>query len=122
MPVLWKLLNPLRGWIAFTFFSHKILRWLCPFFLLAMLVCNAALLSQPLYRICMYGQLGFYAISLLGGVTPAAVRAPKLLRVGAMFVGMNAALFVGFWRWLFGTQKGAWRRTAHTQEAEVAVP
>src|SRR5262245_5410690 len=31
--LLWRLLDPRHGWIAFTFFSHKILRWLCPFFL-----------------------------------------------------------------------------------------
>jgi len=30
MDVLWPLLSPTRGWIAFTFFSHKILRWFCP--------------------------------------------------------------------------------------------
>src|SRR5262249_30950742 len=33
--LLWRLLNPRSGWVAFTFFSHKILRWVCPFFLVA---------------------------------------------------------------------------------------
>ena len=32
LSVLWPLLSPARGWIAFTFFSHKVLRWVCPFF------------------------------------------------------------------------------------------
>ena len=32
---LWKLLDPRRGWVAFCFFSHKLLRWACPFFMLA---------------------------------------------------------------------------------------
>src|SRR5205085_81616 len=36
--LLWRLLNPARGWVAFTFFSHKVLRWVCPFFLLGLLV------------------------------------------------------------------------------------
>ncbi len=31
------LLNPGQGWTAFTFFSHKVLRWLCPFLLIARL-------------------------------------------------------------------------------------
>jgi hypothetical protein len=30
---------------------------------------------------------------------------------------MNAALLVGFWRWVRGTQKGAWRRTARLEGA-----
>ena len=34
LAVLWPLLDPRNGWIALTFFSHKVLRWLCPFFLI----------------------------------------------------------------------------------------
>src|SRR3954471_98549 len=41
--VLWRLLNPARGWIAFTFLSHKILRWACPFFLIGMFAFNLVL-------------------------------------------------------------------------------
>src|SRR6185295_18870310 len=43
-----RLLNPKSGWVAFTFLSHKILRWLCPFALLSMLVSSLAL---PGYRV-----------------------------------------------------------------------
>ena len=34
VPLLWRLLNPRYGWTAFAFLSHKILRWLVPFFCL----------------------------------------------------------------------------------------
>src|SRR5262245_28134456 len=33
--MLFRLLSPRNGWTSFTFASHKILRWLCPFALLA---------------------------------------------------------------------------------------
>ena len=39
--MLWPLLSPANGWVAFTFLCHKILRWVCPFFLLAALVANS---------------------------------------------------------------------------------
>src|SRR5687767_11138310 len=39
--MLWRLLHPRHGWVALTFLSHKILRWLCPFFLIGMLVTSA---------------------------------------------------------------------------------
>jgi hypothetical protein len=38
-----------------------------------------------------------------------------------MFVAMNAALLVGFWRWLSDTQRGAWQRTARSSEITAAA-
>jgi hypothetical protein len=32
-----------------------------------------------------------------------------------MFSSMNAALFVGFFRWLLSRQTGTWQRTARQQ-------
>jgi hypothetical protein len=34
-----------------------------------------------------------------------------------MFVSMNAALLLGIVRWLRGTQRGIWQRTARTANA-----
>src|SRR5262249_31055742 len=48
--LLWKLMNPRLGWVAFTFFSHKVLRWLCPFFLLVLMVSNLLLWGEPFYQ------------------------------------------------------------------------
>jgi hypothetical protein len=39
-----------------------------------------------------------------------------------MFTGMNAALLVGFWRWLRGSQQAAWKRTMRLAEADGATP
>ena len=121
--MLWRLLDPRRGWVAFTFLSHKILRWLCPFFLLGLLASNVALLAsdRPLYQYLLLGQVGFYLASLLAAFVPAGHGSLKPLRLAAMFTGMNAALLVGFWRWLWGTQKGAWRRTARQAETNGAA-
>ena len=48
--MLWKLLDPRQGWIAFTFFSHKVLRWLCPFFLIGLLASSVLLWDTPFFR------------------------------------------------------------------------
>jgi cellulose synthase/poly-beta-1,6-N-acetylglucosamine synthase-like glycosyltransferase len=63
--MLWKLLDPRQGWIAFTFFSHKLLRWLCPFFLIGLLASNALLWGSPFFRWAFASQLTFYGVSLL---------------------------------------------------------
>jgi cellulose synthase/poly-beta-1,6-N-acetylglucosamine synthase-like glycosyltransferase len=104
--MLWPLLDPRRGWIAFTFLSHKIIRWLCPFFL------AAALLSSILVsRWALLGQMGFYAAATAIYLSSGKLRMPRLLRLASMFTSMNAALLVGFIRWLRGSQRGTWRPT-----------
>ena len=117
--MLWRLLDPRRGWIAFTFLSHKILRWLCPFLLLGMVVSNALLCTEPVYLGLLAGQLAFYLASYVVARLPARVKLLKPLRLTTMFTGMNLALLVGFWRWASGGQNAAWRRTARLAEANA---
>jgi cellulose synthase/poly-beta-1,6-N-acetylglucosamine synthase-like glycosyltransferase len=119
--LLWRLLDPRRGWVALGFFSHKVLRWLCPFFLLGLLASSALLGERPFYRSALLGQAFFYLISLLAVFFPTWTRALKPLRLATMFTGMNAALLVGFWRWLCGSQRATWRRTDRVVAAERAV-
>jgi cellulose synthase/poly-beta-1,6-N-acetylglucosamine synthase-like glycosyltransferase len=119
--LLWRLMNPRRGWVAFTFFSHKVLRWLCPFFLIGALVANSALWRSPFYAVLMALQLAFYAAALIGGHVGKGVPLSPVFRLANMFVGMNAALFVGFFRWLSGSQGGAWSRTQRTCETDLSV-
>jgi cellulose synthase/poly-beta-1,6-N-acetylglucosamine synthase-like glycosyltransferase len=108
---LWRLLNPLNGWVAFTFLSHKLLRWACPFFLIGMLALSAARWEDPLYRALFLGQVAFYAMSAVVPFIPTRVRPLKPLRLTTMFTRMNLALLLGFWRWLRGSQGGAWQPT-----------
>src|SRR5262249_28875794 len=55
------LLSPLRGFPAFAFWSHKVLRWCAPALMLVALAANAALLDRPFYRFTMAVQVGFYS-------------------------------------------------------------
>jgi cellulose synthase/poly-beta-1,6-N-acetylglucosamine synthase-like glycosyltransferase len=119
--MLRELLDPRQGWVAFTFLSHKILRWFCPFFLVGMLAASLLLWERPFFRACVIAQFAFYLISIVTPLLPARVRVPSLLRLASMFTGMNAALFVGFLRWLTGRQKGAWRRTPRASEVSRAI-
>jgi len=113
---IYPVLNPLRGWIAFTFVSHKLLRWVGPFLLIALAAVNVALLDQPVYRALMLLQAAFYLIATAGLLLP--VRAwPKAARLPALFVTVNAALFVGFCKWLCGQISAVWQPT---QRAEAA--
>jgi cellulose synthase/poly-beta-1,6-N-acetylglucosamine synthase-like glycosyltransferase len=114
LSMLRKLLDPRQGWIAFTFFSHKILRWLCPFFLLGMLMTNPFLCEQPFYQFLMVCQVGFYLTAFLATFVPSGVKFSRPLRLATMFTAMNVALLIGFWRWLRGSPQGIWQSTIRT--------
>ena len=109
--LLWRYLDPRRGWCALAFWSHKVLRWLCPFFLLGMLVISALLAARTLYRDLFLAQIGFCGLSLLAPVTVNRVRGLRFLLLTTMFTLMNAALLVGFWRWLARKPRGIWEPT-----------
>lgn len=115
--LLWRLLDPRRGWVSFTFLSHKILRWFCPFFMLGALLSSVLLWHDPIHRLLLGGQGLFYSAALATTLAPDRVRLPKPLRLAAMFVSMNGALLFGFVRWAKGNQSGMWRRTSRTTEA-----
>ena len=89
--LLWRLLDPRQGWIAFSFLSHKVLRWLCPFFLIGLLVTSALLWDRAFFRWVLAAQVGFYATSLLAALAPPGLRVPKPIRLMMMFTSMNAA-------------------------------
>jgi biofilm PGA synthesis N-glycosyltransferase PgaC len=106
----WRSLLPWRGFHSMAFWSHKVLRWLAPFFMIAALVSNFLLLPHPVFLVTMILQLLFYALALLGQLT----RSRKFVLFSApyYFVTINLALLFGFFRFITGTQQAAWKRTA----------
>jgi cellulose synthase/poly-beta-1,6-N-acetylglucosamine synthase-like glycosyltransferase len=109
---LWKLLLPGNGWASVAFFSHKVLRWLGPAFLLLAAVANLMLIGQPLYQYSLICQSIFYSAAYAGKFLPGNGQTVRLLRLPGMFTSMNVALAVGFYRWMSGLQQGTWQRTA----------
>ena len=106
------LLLPAQGWTSFTFFSHKVLRWFCPGFLVLALAGNILLAAQPVYQWLLLGQAVFYLVAYLGHRLSKGTGLSRIARLSTMFVAMNLALAVGFWRWVSGQQRGLWQRTA----------
>ena len=112
LSLLWPLINPMQGWIAFAFLSHKVLRWICPFFLLGAAATSLVLISDPLYRGALLAQVMLYGAAVAGFFWPAFGARFRAARLPAMFAAMNLALLAGFFLWASGRQGGVWRRTA----------
>lgn len=85
------LLNPIKyGWVSFQLISHKVLRWLVPFFLLLLFASNAVLWNQQGFRILFLLQILFYGFALLTLLIPLH-RMWKPLGIPLYFCTLNAA-------------------------------
>jgi len=102
-------LNPFRvGPIAIGLWSHKLLRWMVPYFLLLMLVTNIFLLHSIGYWIMLAVQLAFYGAAV-AGLTRLQQRFPW--SVASSFCLVNTAAFLGSLHYLRGGTMGRWKPT-----------
>lgn len=108
IPATWGLLHPRHGLVAFFYWSHKILRWLVPFCLIAALVSSLLLVREPLYLGLVLAQAVLYLSAGLGHWLHKRQRRLRWLAIPYYFSYMNLALLVGFFRFLSGRQKAAW--------------
>ena len=107
-------LVPWRNPVWLQFVSHKLLRLLAPWALLALLA-SSLLAPNPLYRAAFSCQLVGYAAALLGLWPPA--RRIRPLTFAASFLMLNAAAWVAFWVWLTGRTERAWVKAAYQAPA-----
>jgi cellulose synthase/poly-beta-1,6-N-acetylglucosamine synthase-like glycosyltransferase len=110
-----RFLNPLRG-PAWAYLSHKALRWLGPFLMLAALLsCGwLALAGHRLYQVLFLIQAAFYFLAAVGYVQRDAQHVIRVFSLPCYFTAMNAALFFGFFRFLRGGQAAVWSATPRT--------
>ncbi len=95
-------------WVAFI--SHKVLRWLLPFFLLGMLVSNIFLLGREPYALAFAGQAAFYFAALMGLVFHGKSPAMKFATLCYYLLAIHLAFAVGLIRLLLGRDQGIWQK------------
>jgi hypothetical protein len=104
------LLNPLRHpWFAIELWSHRVLRWLLPVFLLVLLAASVALAPRhPLYAAALAGQLVVYGAGAVAwGLERLRVRVPGAF-VPLYFCLVNLAPLLAL-TWLArGEKKVVW--------------
>jgi cellulose synthase/poly-beta-1,6-N-acetylglucosamine synthase-like glycosyltransferase len=107
-----QLLWPIWTAIAYSFISHKILRWLTPFFLILVFLVSVSLsvdcfLFQVLALVQFVLFLSPLAIPYLKWIKP-------VLFV-AHFYNMNLALLIGFFRYVKGVKSSVWQPTPRSK-------
>jgi cellulose synthase/poly-beta-1,6-N-acetylglucosamine synthase-like glycosyltransferase len=111
---------PWRG-VSFAFWSHKVLRWLTPLLLVLMLLANVVLVAAGagwFYQLMLLGQVGVPLLLLLDSGLRRRGTHSRLLRFITHFYSMNAALFVGLWRFLRGVRTTVWEPTQRFQQSK----
>jgi cellulose synthase/poly-beta-1,6-N-acetylglucosamine synthase-like glycosyltransferase len=102
--------------LSFSFLSHKVLRWLGPFFLASIFLSSLWLgRENVIYRYALLLQVSFVIMSfidyLLGKIKIHII----ILRFITHFISMNFALFVGFIKFLKGVKTNVWQPTRRNQ-------
>lgn len=111
-----KLLWPPFTGLAFSFFSHKVLRWITPFLLIINIFCNIILLDYHIiYQIALIGQILFLCIPVIDILLKRIAINFRLFRFISHFYSMNLALLIGFIKYSTGIKTNIWRPTERNQ-------
>ena len=114
-------LNPLKGLVTFCFFSHRVLRWFVPVFLLAAFSCSILLATQPEYAVLLAAQRVFYLMAGLAYRLKKNGKPARLFSLPLYFCSMNFALLLGLLRYLSGRQTLTWKPTLRQIRPEMLL-
>ncbi len=114
-------LNPLKGMLAFCFFSHRVLRWLAPLLLLIALGCSALMAGHGSFTMLLTAQCVFYASACLGYLFKKWRKPVRLFALPLHFCSMNLAMLLGLLRYLSGEQKLTWASTPRLAQSPLVI-
>ena len=106
----WELLNPLKyPGVSLGLISHKLLRWLVPYFLIVLFVLNLLLLGGPFFALALSLQGIFYGLAIMGYLWQRGGRPPGIFGGPCAFVTINLAALIGIARFAAGGKAGQWK-------------
>ena len=116
---LWRhrsMMNPARsGFYAIQLLSHKVVRYLVPFFLILLLVASILLAPGSIfYAALLFAQIVFYATAALSCVLEYFGVHSRLLSLPQYFVLANLASLVAFYKFLSGERYARWEPIRET--------
>jgi cellulose synthase/poly-beta-1,6-N-acetylglucosamine synthase-like glycosyltransferase len=95
-----KLLSPFSA-LGFTFISHKLLRWLTPFFLIYIFAYFLINYTFIFLSITMIALVAAFFLAILGF--------KKIAKIPLYFLAMQAAILAGFYNFLIGVKTNIWQ-------------
>lgn len=107
-----EVLNPSKfGWFAYQVWSHKLMRWLVPWFMLLALISNLYLLNSSFYVFTLLVQLAGLGVYFAASKKPS-LREHGLLKLIYFFYQVNIALAHAAVKFFSGTRMTTWKPSA----------
>lgn len=100
------------GFFAFQVASHKLMRWLTPWFLLAFFLTSAASADNGLFYFLIFlAQVTFYGVAIVSHFLPH-LQSVSLCKLVYFFVQVNIALLDASIKFLSGQRMTTWKPSA----------
>lgn len=104
------------SWVAFVFFSHKVLRWFTPFLILIILLILPFLVEKEnIYFYFLIGISICFSLVIIDIMLKSVKINSWILRFLTHFTLMNCALFIGFLKYTKGVKSSVWEPTKRNQ-------
>lgn len=104
-----EVLNPAKfGLFAWQVFSHKLMRWAVPWFLIILFIASTMLAGSGwVYSLALVLQIAFYGVVLAAHFSPA-LRAKGFIRIPYFFVQVNYAIAHATLQFIGGRRMTVW--------------
>ena len=98
--------------LSFAFWSHKVLRWATPFFLILIFALNLYLFNDSImFNIVLFFQIIFYFSAICGYIFSKFDFNFKIFAIPFYFSMTNIALLLGFFKFIFNKHTAYWQST-----------
>lgn len=102
---------PKYGIVSFFLISHKVFRWLSPFFIILLFLLTFIFWnSSLLWLFILIGQIIFYTMAFWGWIADRLNINFKLAKIFLFFISMNYSSLLGTFRYLRKSQNAVWDR------------
>ena len=124
---LWRhrsMLNPIRaGFYSVQLLSHKVMRYMAPFFLIVLFVTSAILaVTSLLFRIALIGQFCVYGVTVLSWIFERAGMRNRFLALPQYFMLANLASLMAFYKFLSGERYARWQPIREDSQQSLTRP
>ncbi len=100
------------GFFSFQVISHKLMRWLTPWFLLVFFLLNTLLADNGVFYFLFFlGQLAFYGLAVVAHFLPN-LQSISVIKLVYFFVQVNIALLDASIKFLAGQRMTTWKPSA----------
>ena len=112
------------GVLSFQYISHRVLRWtLTPLALIVLLIVNIplALNGNLFFVLTFMGQVAFYTAALVGYLLEKQKLKFKVFFIPYYFCVMNYSVYLGFFRFIKGSQSVVWEKAKRLETENQAI-